>query len=73
MHPPFESQIEYLVTGSYVPGLPEGWPLLVFAAWSLYMYFAADRTVKRARAEHRRVTEEMARTASQEAQRRRQR
>lgn len=51
MHPPFEEEIVYLMTGSYLPWLPEGWPFMLLAALCFWGFLSADRGVRRIRRE----------------------
>lgn len=70
MHPPFESEIVYIMTGAYVPGLPEGWPFLLLAALCFWGFLSADRGVKRIRHEIREHEQEGRRALNEQRQRR---
>ncbi len=73
MHPPFESEIVYIMTGAYVPWLLEGWPFLLMAALFFAAKLSGGRQLKRIQEEQRRHSHETGRQAMNEQRQRRRR
>lgn len=71
MHPPFLEEVVFFVTGSYVPWLPEGWPVLVIWAWFFYMFLVSDKMAKEYTNAYHEHMREIARKEMNEQQRRR--
>lgn len=74
MHLPFEEHIAYFVTGSYVPWLPEGWPVLVMCAGFFWLFIREHRIGKEyTRAYHEHMREIARKEMNEQRARRRQR